>query len=62
MKAKFRLREAHTPSTGCGKRAKGDKAHGTITDVERKSAKEFVILTVRVLADSYSCLFFTRMY
>ena len=51
IKAEFGLREAQVPLTGREKRAKGDEVRGMITGVERKSAKEFVVLTVRVLAD-----------
>ena len=51
IKAEFGLREAQVPLTGREKRAKGDEARGMITGVERKSAKEFVVLTVRILAD-----------
>ncbi len=45
IKAEFGLREALVPS----KRTKSDEARGMITGVERKSAKEFVVLTVRTL-------------
>ncbi|KAF8262874.1 kinase-like domain-containing protein [Lactarius quietus] len=41
IKAEFGLREAQAPA----KRAKGDEMRGMITGVERKSAKEFVVMT-----------------
>jgi hypothetical protein len=50
IKAQFGLREAQAPATGREKRPKGDEARGMITGVERKSAKEFVVMTVRVYA------------
>ena len=49
IKAAFGLRQAQVPLTGREKRAKGDEARGMITGVERKSAKEFVVMTVRVV-------------
>ncbi|KAH8996399.1 kinase-like protein [Lactarius hatsudake] len=46
IKAEFALREAQAPpSTGREKRTKSDEARGMITGVERKGAKEFVVLT-----------------
>ena len=56
VKAEFALREAQAAQgSGSGwgreKRAKGDEARGMVTGVERKGAKEFVVLTVR-------CFFF----
>ncbi|KAH9069825.1 kinase-like protein [Lactarius deliciosus] len=46
IKAEFTLREAQPPpSTGREKRTKSDEARGMITGVERKGAKEFVVLT-----------------
>ncbi len=48
IKAEFGLRETQSPSTGREKRSKSDEARGMITGVERKSTKEFVVLTVRV--------------
>jgi 3-phosphoinositide dependent protein kinase-1 len=53
IKAEFALGEAHAhiqPLAGSGreKRAKGDEDRGTVTGVERKGIKEFVVLSVRV--------------
>ena len=48
IKADFGLREAQAPATGREKRAKGEEVRGMITGVERKSPKEFVVMTVRV--------------
>lgn len=45
IKAEFGLREAQAPLTGREKRSKGDEVRGMITGVERKSAKEFVVMT-----------------
>lgn len=51
IKARFMLRtatEGQLTSSGREKRAaKGDEVRGTVTGVERKGAKEFVVLTVR---------------
>jgi 3-phosphoinositide dependent protein kinase-1 len=47
VKAEFALREAQGSGSGREKRAKSDEARGTVTGVERKGAKEFVVLTVR---------------
>jgi len=53
IKAEFALGEAHAhgqllAGSGREKRAKGDEDRGTVTDVERKGIKEFVVFSVRV--------------
>lgn len=54
IKAEFTLREAQGQgqlagsSSGREKRPKGDEARGMVTGVERRGAKEFVLLTVRL--------------
>lgn len=54
LKAEFSLREAQGQgqlagsSSGREKRLKGDEARGMVTGVERRGAKEFVVLTVRL--------------
>jgi len=64
IKAEFVLREfqgqlAASPS-GREKRSKGDEVRRMVTGVERKGAKEFVVLTVRPLLfpsfSSYPCV------
>jgi len=50
VKAEFALREAQAAQgsgsgSGREKRAKGDEVRGMVTGVERKGAKEFVVLT-----------------
>ena len=50
IKAKFMLREAqqgHVLLAGREKRPKGEEIRGMVTGVDRKSARQFVILTVR---------------
>jgi len=54
LKAEFTLRETQgqgqLAGSGSGreKRLKGDEARGMVTGVERRGAKEFVVLTVRL--------------
>jgi len=45
IKAEFGLREAQAPATGREKRPRVDEVRGMITGGERKSAKEFVVMT-----------------
>jgi 3-phosphoinositide dependent protein kinase-1 len=52
IKAAFTLREAQqghaVHPAGREKRPKGEEVRGTVTGIERKSVREFVILTVRL--------------
>ncbi|KAI0301076.1 hypothetical protein B0F90DRAFT_1721495, partial [Multifurca ochricompacta] len=53
VKTEFGLREAQVQvqlNLSREKRAKGDEVRGMVTGVERKSAKEFVVLTVRAIS------------
>jgi len=50
IKAEFALREPQLAGSSSGreKRPKGDESRGMVTGVERRGAKEFVLLTVRL--------------
>jgi 3-phosphoinositide dependent protein kinase-1 len=66
IKARFMLGDAtegQLAGSGREKRAaKGDEVRGTVTGVERKGAKEFVVLTVRSLFRGFSFFLFLSFF